>query len=67
MPWTDAYMDPDAIPMQAYFEHGWTFECFGDGCDQPIVLDTLGSINEQGYPLCTKCAKKQKRRCPHGP
>ena len=58
-PWADAYADIERIPTRAYLEHGWTIACAGPHCGRMVALDDLGGVDENGEPLCERCAKAQ--------
>jgi len=55
-PWADAYADTEQVPIRAYLEHGWWWECYGDHCGAVVTLETLGGMDDQDCPLCVECA-----------
>lgn len=42
LPWADQYATAPRIPLQAYFEHGWSWGC--RVCDRLVWMDDIGAI-----------------------
>lgn len=55
VPWADKYEHEDNIPVEAYFENGWWFECNTCGGHIHEMEDFF--VNERGY-CCKACYKR---------
>ena len=54
LPWADIYEDVDNIPIEAYFENGWWFECNYCGSYIHELADFFNVKEGKGY-CCKSC------------
>ena len=55
--WADQYAEIERIPIRAFLENGWTWDCYA--CDEAISIHDVGGIGEHDQPLCERCAARK--------